>query len=78
MLVTVILCLLSTISFCLCARGLVMVFTASRGVPSIVDRQGFSVAAWRLARGYVAFALTLLTALSFAGAMLSYFELFAS
>ncbi len=76
MLVTVILCVLSTFSFCFCARGLVAVATASRGAPALLNRHGFSVAAWRLARGYVAFALTVLAVMSFVGIVVSYLELF--
>jgi hypothetical protein len=77
MLVTVILCLLSTVSFCFCARGLVAVGTASRGAPLVLNRHGFSVAAWRLARGYTAFALTVLAVMSFIGIVVSYMELFS-
>jgi len=77
MVVTVILCLLSTFGFCICARGLVAITTSSQGAPLMLNRRGFSVAAWRLARGYFAFALTILAVLSFGGIVVSYLELFS-
>lgn len=77
MLATVLLCVLSTLTFCLCARGLVNVTLGVRGVPSILNRRGFSVRAWRLARAYVALAFFVLAVVSLAGAVISYFDLFA-
>lgn len=73
---TVILCLLSTISFCLCARGLVTVALSNRN-PMVYDRRGFSAKAWRLAHQYTTFALAVLALASLAGAVSSYIELFS-
>lgn len=78
MVATVLLCVLSTLTFCLCARGLVSVTLGARGVPSILHRRGFSVRAWRVARAYVAFAFFVLAAMSLVGAVVSYFDLFAA
>jgi len=78
MLATVLLCVLSTLTFCLCARGLVSVTFGARGVPSVLNRRGFSVRAWRLARAYLVFAFFVLAIVSLAGAVVSYFDLFAA
>jgi hypothetical protein len=78
MIAQVVLCVLSSFVFCLCARGLVAVATSNKRPVSLAvsGRRGFSMSAWRLARAYMSFALAILTALAFAGACVSYFELF--
>jgi hypothetical protein len=77
---TIILCLLSTISFCLALRGLVAVAYAAKHTPAAWSKQrfGFSGVAWRIARAYIAFALVILAAASLFGAFNSYLELFNS
>jgi hypothetical protein len=74
---TVVLCVLSTLSFCLCLRGLVGVMANARdGVSSFGQRFGFSRRARRFARSYATFALVVMGLASFIGAIKSYIELF--
>ena len=77
---TILLCQLSTISFCVALRGLVSVASAAKKTPAAWSgqRHGFSGVAWRIARAYIAFALVVLAAASLFGAFSSYLELFAS
>lgn len=75
-LATVLLCILSSLSFCLAMRWLVKLGLGSRKIYRVVNARGFSQAAWRLARAYICFALVLLAALSLFGAINSYYELF--
>ncbi len=72
---TVALCILSTIAFCLCTRG-VIASTSSRVPPRLIE--GSSAQAKRIARAYLVFALVVLAVVAFAGATFSYVELFSS
>lgn len=79
MIVTVLLCILSTLSFCVCARCLVLVTLESgRGARLSLPGAKFSSRARRLARGYLTVALSILALVSLIGAFSSYFELFAN
>lgn len=75
---TILLCILSTLSFCLTLRGLVAVVTSAKNTRNAGSpaRAGFSNSAWRMARAYVAFALLTLAALSLFGVFRNYFDLF--
>ena len=77
---TLVICVLSTLTFCLCTRG-VMALAASPGearrLGSRVDRK-FSSQAKRIARAYLLFAMILLAGLALAGAAYSYIDLFSA
>jgi hypothetical protein len=77
MIATVLLCLISTSVFCLGARGLIAL-SANRNGSAGVFGWGLSSTARRLVRGYLIFALFVLTAMAFAGAAVSYVELFTT
>lgn len=72
---TIVLCLLSTLSFCVCARALLWVAPMYRR-PALYVSGTFSARAMRLALGYVLLALFVLAAFSLLGAVRSYIELF--
>lgn len=80
MFATVLLCMASCLTFCLCVRGFFAVTWAGENLPS--DRQvwsrGFSSAAWRLAQGYVRIAFLVLACVSLIGTVTSFLELLAS
>ncbi len=80
MIATVLLCLLSTTTFCLCTRGVIALSSAGFEVTRFSGRWGWglSVQAKRIARGYLIFALVALAAMAFFGAAVSYVELFSS
>lgn len=75
---TILLCVFSTLGFCLCAR--VLVTASAKNVAHSVSLHahhgGFSVRARRIARGYVLFAVSLMGLISLFGAIKSYIELF--
>ena len=73
---TTVLCVLSTLSFCLCARGLMLVMPSLSG-PLRRNPGGFSARARRLARGYIVVSLTVLAMASLVSAVKSYLELFS-
>lgn len=72
---TIILCLLSTGAFCGCTRGVLVLASGSAPTPKLTH--GSSEAAKRMMRGYLIFSLVILAALALAGAIVSYYELFA-
>ena len=75
MFATVLLCVISTVTFCVCARG---VITMS-AVPTVRFRngEGMSVRARRMARNYTVGSLAILMVMAFAGAVTSFLELFS-
>lgn len=72
----VLLCVLSTFGFCICARALISLSTAPR-VVSHAALGGFSGGARRFARNYMIFALSLLAIVALLGAAFSFIELFS-
>lgn len=72
---TVLLCLLSTLAFCGCTRGVLGLAGRDEAVRGFTH--GASVAARRMVRGYLIFSLVLLATLAFAGAVVSYVDLFS-
>lgn len=73
----VLLCLISSVTFCLCARFLIQVIgSATRGGFAVQYGQ-YSSRARRLARTYFVSSLVLLMALAFFGAIKSYIDLFS-
>ncbi|MES2963632.1 MAG: hypothetical protein V4760_07050 [Bdellovibrionota bacterium] len=75
MLVTVILCVTSTIVFCACVRAS-MALTALRFQPQRINGSNFSVGARRVARNYAASCFALLAFVALVGAVRFYIELF--
>lgn len=75
MLVTIILCVLSTIVFCGCVRA-TMALVSLRFAPSALAGSSFSVGARRMARNYAAGAFALLAIVALVGAVRFYVELF--
>jgi hypothetical protein len=75
---TVVLCMLSTLSFCLCLRGLVGVMATGRIRSGNYSQHfgGFSGRARRVARQYATFSLVVLGMASLLGAVRSFLELF--
>ena len=74
MFATVLLCVISTVTFCVCARG---VITMS-AVPTVRYKgEGMSVRARRMARNYTVGSLAILMVMAFAGAVTSFLELFS-
>lgn len=73
---TVLLCVISTVMFCMCARGLMAVSTGPKGwIP--IQMGPFSASARRLARHYVVFAFFILMVVSLVSAISSFVELFS-
>lgn len=78
MLVPVILCILSTMAFCVSARFLIQLSaTPTMSVKMLQDREKFSMRAQRVARSYACFALAILSLMFFASMVQSYLELFS-
>lgn len=75
MIVTVILCLLSTTVFCACLRA-TMSLANARFAPAQISGSHFSVNARRIARNYAMGATIVLAGVAFVGAIHSYIELF--
>lgn len=79
---TVLLCVLSTLAFCLCGRFLIQVFGEPVRPRSNAPFLSFVVGgrstgrALRVARGYLAFALVFMMVISAVGMVSSYIELF--
>jgi hypothetical protein len=75
MVVTVIMCVLSTLAFCLFSRGFFSFAVSERG-RVLVYRSSFSFTARKLARRYWLFAMALLAIVSFVSAVRSFVDLF--
>ena len=71
------LCILSSIAFCLCARGLIVLASGEAMVSWRLKANGLSAASARLARNYLTFALSLLMGVAFIGMVKGFVELFA-
>lgn len=72
-------CITSTMAFCLCARLLLEVLGSARRPAWMLNTRGgiqFSASARRLARTYAAFAIVVLMGLSAIGAVSSFVEIF--
>jgi hypothetical protein len=75
MLVTVILCVASTVVFCACVRA-AMALASLQFKPQMIAGSGFSVGARRVARNYAAGCFSLLALVALVGAVRFYIELF--
>ena len=72
---TIVLCILSTMTFCLCLRAIIGLLN-SRLQPSVIVGSSFSMTARRIARGYLMVATTVLALLALVGSVHYYLELF--
>ena len=71
---TVLLCVIFTTTFCLCTRGVLALSSVQPRQFNITGQN--SQRAKRVARGYLIFAMTILSVGAFLGAAVSYFDLF--
>jgi hypothetical protein len=72
------LCILSSIAFCACARGLIAVATGNATVAWRAKAMGFSPRSMRVARLYLSMALSVLMTAAFVGMVRGFFELFSA
>lgn len=75
MLVTIILCVLSTIVFCGCVRA-ALALVSLRFAPQAIAGSSFSVQARKIARNYAAGAFAVLAVVALGGAVRFYLDLF--
>lgn len=73
---TIVLCVVSTLTFCFCARSLIAIHAGARG-QYVLNSGTFSVRAKRLARSYAYMAISLLAIVALVGAIRSYVDLFS-
>jgi len=74
---TVILCILSTLIFCLCARGILWLAPLGRRPVFLYGNRKFSARAVRFTLSYVKFALFVVAVVSLFEAVQSFIELFS-
>ena len=77
MFASVVLCVLSTLSFCICLRGLLTLLSAGHTPNYIRGQYSFSMQARRIKRNYFTVAMIILAIGALMGAVSSYIELFS-